>query len=84
MTGRYEEAIAILKKLLNFRNHPVAHILLAIMYSELGRDEEARVEAVEILRDMPNFSLEGWRQKGWKDQTRLERDLEALRKAGLK
>ena len=84
LTERYEEAIATFKKLLNFRNHPVAHIFLAVMYSELGREEEARAEAAEVLRDMPNFSLEGWRQKGWKDQTRLERDLEALRKAGLK
>ena len=85
LTGRYEEAIATFKKLQNFRDHPVAHMSLAIMYSETGREEEARAEAAEILRLMPNFSLEEMKQRSpWKDQTRLERDLAALRKAGLK
>jgi adenylate cyclase len=84
LTGRYEEAIATFKKLQNFRDHPVAHMFLAIMYSEMGREEEARVEAAEILRVMPNFSLAEMKQRmPWKDQTRVERDLEALRKAGL-
>ena len=57
---------------------------LASIYSELGREEEARAEAAEILRVAPNFSLEVWRQRApYKDPAVLERDLAALRKAGL-
>jgi len=86
LTGRYEEAIATYKRLLNFNpNHPGAHTSLAITYSELGREEEARAEAAQILRVMPNFSLEGWEQRiMWKDRTMTEREFAALCKAGLK
>ncbi len=85
-TGQYEEAIAILKRVLT-RNadHLTAHSVLAGAYMELGREEEARAEAAEILRINPNFTLEGARQ-AWpvKDQQKLEGALAALRKAGLK
>ena len=59
--------------------------MLAGAYSELGREGEARSEAAEVLRLSPNFSLEGWRQRQpFRDSAVLERDLAALRKAGLK
>ena len=64
LTGRYEEAIAAYKRALT-RNPNLlpAHHDLAIIYSELGREEEARAEAAEILRISPNFSLEVLRQR---------------------
>jgi Flp pilus assembly protein TadD len=31
---------------------------LAVCYVELGREEEARAEAAEVLRHNPNFSVE--------------------------
>ena len=86
MTGRYEEAIAAFKKALT-RNPNLlpAHVNLAVIYSELGREEEARAEVAEVLRINPNFSLEVLRQRlPYKDPADLERYLAALRKAGLK
>ena len=86
LTGQYEEAMATQKKALTRNpNYLGAHFELAILYSELGREEEARAEAAEVLRISPNCSLEVWRQSlPSKDQAGLERDLAALRKAGLK
>src|SRR5262249_40196638 len=86
LMGRYEEAIAAYKKALT-RNPNLleAHFNLAVVYSELGREEEARAEAAEILRISPNFSLETWKQMiPYKDPAVVERQLAALRKAGLK
>ncbi len=62
-----------------------AHLILAVTYSESGREEEAPAEAAEVLRLSPQLSLEGWRQRlPFKDPAVLERTLVALRKAGLK
>jgi len=62
-----------------------AHLTLAAVYSELGREAEARAEAAEVLRINPQFSLEVHKQRvPIKDPAVLERHLAALRKAGLK
>jgi tetratricopeptide (TPR) repeat protein len=84
--GRYEEAIAPLKRFLaHLPNFLGAHLVLAGVYSELGREAEARVEAAEVLRLNPHFSLEIHRQRASiKDPAMLERQIAALRKAGLK
>jgi hypothetical protein len=61
------------------------HLTLAAVYSELGQVAEARVEAAEVLRLNPNFSLEVHKQRmPIKDPAVLERHIAALRKAGLK
>jgi adenylate cyclase len=84
--GRYEEAITALKRVLaRYPNILGAHAELAACYSELGREEEARAEAAEVLRISPNFSLESMKQGlPIKEPAVLERQLAALRKAGLK
>jgi tetratricopeptide (TPR) repeat protein len=84
--GRYEEAITTLKRVLTHAPYFLgAHLNLAVSYSELGREAEARAEVAEVLRLSPNFSLESLRQRfPYKDQARFERQLAALRKAGLK
>jgi adenylate cyclase len=86
LTGRYEEAIAAQKRAISRNPDFLApHFHLAVIYSELGQEAEARAEAAEILRISPNFSLEVWRQRlPFKDPAVLERQLAALRKAGLK
>jgi hypothetical protein len=59
--------------------------MLAAVYSELGKDAEARAETAEVLRINPEFSLEVHRQRmPIKDPAVLERHLAALRRAGLK
>jgi adenylate cyclase len=86
-TGRYEEALATLKKVLTLNPNILgAHLTLAACYAELGRLEEARAEVAEALRFNPNASLEGFKQQNlpFKDPAALERFLAALRKAGLK
>jgi adenylate cyclase len=86
LAGRPEEAIAPLKQYLaRYPNVLGAHLHLAAAYSELGREAEARAEGAEVLRLNPNFSLEVHKQRTpTKDPAILERQLAALRKAGLK
>ena len=86
LAGRPEEAIAPLKQYLTrYPNNLGAHLYLAAVYSEVGREAEARAEAAEVRRLNPQFSLEVHRQREpMKDPALLERQLAALRKAGLK
>ena len=84
--GRPEEAIAPLKQFLSrYPNNLEAHLTLAAVYSELGKEAEARAEAAEVLRINPKFSLEVHKERvPIKDPAMLERHIAALRNAGLK
>ncbi|NOT58424.1 MAG: tetratricopeptide repeat protein, partial [Deltaproteobacteria bacterium] len=86
LAGRHEEAIAPLKQYLTrYPNILGAHLTLAAVYSELGKEAEAQAEVAEVLRLNPNFSLEVYKQRApIKDPAVLERHIVALRKAGLK
>ena len=86
VAGRYEEARAPLQRYLSrYPNRLQIHLMLAVVYSELGQAAEARAEAAEVLRINPNFSLEVHRQRmPIKDPAVVERIIAALRKAGLK
>src|SRR5262249_53050315 len=86
LAERLEETIAPLKQYLARYPHILgAHLTLAAVYSELGREAEARAEAAEVLRLNPQFSLEVHKQREpIKDPALLERHLSTLRKAGLK
>jgi TolB-like protein/DNA-binding winged helix-turn-helix (wHTH) protein/Flp pilus assembly protein TadD len=85
VAGRYEEAQAPLQRFLSRYNWLPVHLTLAAVYSELGRDAEAHAEMVEVLRLNPKFSLEVHKQRmPIKDPIVLERQIAALRKAGLK
>jgi adenylate cyclase len=86
LAGRPEEASALLKKFLSrYPNVLPAHLTLAAVYSELGKEAEARDQAAEVLRLNPQFSLEVHKERvPIKDPTMLERHIAALRKAGLK
>jgi tetratricopeptide (TPR) repeat protein len=83
--GKYEEAIEALKSsLTRAPDFLSARRILAVIFSELGRKEEARSEVAEMLRISPRTSLVGQRKRlPFKDQIVLERYLEGLRKAGL-
>jgi adenylate cyclase len=86
LTGQSGEAIATLKRTLSRSPDALgAHLTLAALYSEGGQEAEARMEAAEVLRLNPHWSLEVWRQRApYRDAAVLERFLAALRKAGLK
>lgn len=83
---RYTEALAPGKRVAALMpDFGPAHWNLTVIYSELGRLEEARAELAEVLRLQPAMSLEWVRQNlPYKDPVVLERQLAALRKAGLK
>jgi adenylate cyclase len=84
--GMYDEAIEACKKALHLEpTNLIAHLLLAASYSSSGREEKARLEAAEVRRISPKFSLEYWaRILPYKNQEDTDRFIDALRKAGLK
>ena len=85
--GQYEEAVVTLKKMLQIYGHDTlgAHIGLAANYIYLGREEEARAEAAEVLRLNPKFSVDAYAKRLlFKDQSLTDKYIDALRKAGLK
>jgi adenylate cyclase len=85
-TGQYEEAITWCEKAV-FREPDslIARMMMAVVYSLSGRDEEARAEAAEILRISPKFTLAKFEKKlTYKKKADREQFLGALRKAGMK
>ena len=85
VAGRYQEALEPGKRFLALvSNSGIGHFNLAVIYSELGREVEAKAEVTEMLRLGP-ISLEWVKQTvPFKDPAVMERHLAALRKAGLK
>jgi adenylate cyclase len=83
--GRYEEAITAYKKALQKNPDDIfAHIELAITYVKLGREEEARAEAKEVIRIHPKFSIAQYTKgEHIKDLPGMDEYIENLRKAGL-
>jgi adenylate cyclase len=76
--GQYEEGIKWCEKAIQQQPDSLfAHIMMTVVYSWSGRDEDARAEAAEVLRINPNFSLERFAKKADPQLT------QALREAGL-
>jgi adenylate cyclase len=84
--GRFEEARSTFEQaLVTQPNDPAMHMWLAVVDVELGRNDDARAEAAEVLRLSPHYSLATWQQVyQYKDPALPERWLADLRKAGLK
>jgi adenylate cyclase len=84
--GRFEEAVLSYKKSIQRApDYIAAHIGLVITYSSMGRDEEARAEAAEVLRIDPKFSLDYFAKTvPLKDQSQIDKGIDILRRAGLK
>jgi TolB-like protein len=82
-TGRFEEAVSMYKKTITLTpNNIFAFMGLAGTYGIMGKDEEAKAAAAEVLRINPKWSLEYFAKTTvYKDK---ERFIEGLRKAGLK
>jgi adenylate cyclase len=81
--GRYSEAIDAEK--LCEQNNPYSHVDLVFAYSELGRQQEARAEAAEVMRASPGFTLEKMKQGALRrDDPGTQHFFAMLRKAGLK
>jgi adenylate cyclase len=86
MAGRFEEAVLAFKK--SFQRAPdniMAHVGLLVTYSVMGREKEARAEAAEVLRINPRFSVDNYAKlMAYKDQSEIDKMVNAMRKAGLK
>jgi TolB-like protein/Tfp pilus assembly protein PilF len=83
--GQYEKAIEECKKALQREpNSQFPYIHMAISYLRLGREEEARAAAAEILRVNPKFSLERYARTLPFTKPVADRIVEDLRRAGLK
>jgi tetratricopeptide (TPR) repeat protein len=83
---RHKEAIRWCEKAVHQQPDDIfAHLLLAAVYSFSGREEEARIQAAEVLRINPKFSVEKFAKRArYKNQADRERLVSALHKAGLK
>ncbi|MGD8332877.1 MAG: tetratricopeptide repeat protein [Desulfobacterales bacterium] len=83
--GRYEEAIAAGKKAITMGpNDHMSHMMLAAAYSLAGRQDEANIEAKEVLRLNPKYSVAFWAKTlPYKNQDDREHLIGALLKAGL-
>jgi excisionase family DNA binding protein len=85
LLGRNDEALTATERVLTYNAGLLAaHTLLAVLYSECGREQEARAAIAQALHCSPLLSLAGVRKVGpYKEPTMLERVLKALHKAGL-
>jgi adenylate cyclase len=90
MLGRYEEAITSQKQVKERCRKSdecppwFGQANLIRSYIELGREEEARAEAEELLKLNPKYSLEFVRTAApYKEPAHLERWISPLRKAGI-
>ncbi len=60
------------------------HLRLAYTYLEVGREKDARLAAVEVLKRSPNFSLESVpKALPFKDPAELARILKLLGQVGI-
>jgi adenylate cyclase len=84
--GRYEESVVAWKQVLDrFGPLLLREAFLTASYAELGRDDEAKEMAQQLLKRHPNFSVSSWEYaRTYKNPEDTERLLNALRKAGLK
>jgi adenylate cyclase len=86
LTGQYEEAIKAGKEATRVEpNNFTVRAFLTVAYSLYGRQEEARIEAAEVLRINPKFLVDSWaKTMPFKNEADKEMTIGALRKAGLK
>ena len=88
LAGQYEKSAEVSRKAIQrFPPNYLVYVQYSISTSLLERTEEARASVNELLRLNPQFSIEQFKafmsRIGMKDQTAVEKFVEALRKAGL-
>ena len=86
LLGKYDEAIAEAKKAIGVSPKDIiAHRVLICSYLSLGREEEARAQAAEVLRIDPNFSVDrAVKTFPLKNKDKAKKISDSYRKAGLK
>lgn len=89
LMGQYEKALdtqqAAYRSHWQFITAFHTHTELLLLYAESDRMDEAQTEAAEILKLVPDFSVDVYGERvPYKDPAQAERDMAALRKVGLK
>ena len=86
LTEQYEEAIKAGEEATRVApNNFTVRAFLTVAYSLYNRQEEARIEAAEVLRINPKFLVDSWtKTMPFKNKAELDLTIGALRKAGLK
>ena len=85
LTGQYDRAIATFQKSLDMNRNLTAALGLASVYSEVGREGEAKAIVAKIGQANPQISVAGLRSRLlYQDPAVADRYLAALQKAGLK
>jgi len=85
--GKSEESIVLFRRILQKDpNQLISQLGLVITLMKAGKEEEARAEALKVLRIDPQFSLEQYAKTfdRYKDRSVPDKMINALRKAGLK
>jgi TolB-like protein/Tfp pilus assembly protein PilF len=85
LSGRLEEAVACYRESIKRESgYLAAYVNLASVLGELGRLDEARAAAREVLEQEPKFSISAY-AKGlaYRNPADLQRIVDGLRKAGL-
>ncbi len=85
LLGRYEEAVVLYQRAINQTPEYITpHIGLTACYAEMGRLEDARAQAAEVLRIDPRYSIGRYATaRTYKQPEHAQRSLEALSAAGL-
>lgn len=85
VAGRYEEAVETGKRaIVRTPNHAYPRFTQAAAYAALGRTDEAKAEAAELLRIDPSFTVSRWKpSQPFKDPAIVDRWGDLLVKAGL-
>jgi TolB-like protein len=80
IAGRYEDALEAYRR----RTNPGYWVMsrIAACYAQMGRMEEAKAAAAEVLRMKPDFSIMRLRRSGWNNED-VEHIRSGMRKAGL-
>jgi adenylate cyclase len=83
-TDRHEEAAEEAARAIQANpGLDVSHTILVASLVELGRLEEARAAAGQLMAAFPTFRIAQRRRAGFRDTARFEAYLAALRRAGL-
>jgi adenylate cyclase len=84
--GRVEEGVSIFNQALQKSPDNIfAHLYLASAYIRMGQEKEAGLEAAEVLRINPKFTLDNFAKVfPLKDQSIADSFIKDLRRAGLK
>lgn len=85
MTGNYTDAVVTLRRgVERDASYVPFHLFLAATYASDNRTPEAKLAAAKVLELVPGFTLAGYAGFiGHRNRLDLDRDLAALRKAGL-